>query len=339
MISLINDILHVQNFIDTGNYIMFGVLGFIICQAYFLAYRSGLDKKAIEKLSVNLNVLNRSLERFVPADFMLLLKRKDITQIQLGQSIEKEMTIMFSDIRAFTTISEKLSAESSFAFINEYLQIMGPIIRKHHGFIDKYMGDGIMALFPDRPNDAVNCSREMMAALHQFNEANRLQNKPVIEIGIGLHTGTCILGTVGEPMRMDTTVISDAVNLAARIESLTKHYGTPVIISSETYKRCDPESRQLARYIGTAQVKGKSISTDLYKVFFKDELNENHLTEFEEAISAFYKQDYATARNLLNNLKGTAADDGVLQLYLQRSIKFEKEGPPADWKTFEVFEY
>jgi two-component system sensor histidine kinase ChiS len=253
--------------------------------------------------------------------------------------VEKEMTIMFSDIRSFTAISEKLSSEASFGFINDYLQTMAPIIRKHHGFIDKYIGDGIMALFPKRPDDAILCAKEMMQALKEFNSVNFALGKPLIEIGIGLHTGNCILGTVGEPKRMDTTVISDSVNLAARIESLTKHYKTPIIISFDTFRQIDRKHQTQIRYIGTAVVKGKSIHTDLYKVFLGEDILVQLMDQFDEAISLFYKKDFAKASALFLELSQSPLNDGVLQLYLQRSTFYEKEGTPEDWKTFEVFEY
>ncbi len=338
-IALVNDVLHVQNKINTDNFIIYGVVSFIVCQAFFLAYKSAGDNRKIVNLSVSLNDLNKSLSRFVPTDFMRLLNKKSITEVSLGNHAEREITIMFSDIRAFTSISEKLSPSESFAFINEYLKKIAPIIRKHGGFIDKYMGDGIMALFPNHVNDSILAAKSMMLALDEFNADNALNNKPVIEIGIGIHTGLCILGTVGEPMRMDTTVIADAVNLAARIESLTKFYKTPIIISEETFKQTDSDLVSHIRFIGTAQVKGKSISTKLYKVFFDHQYNVESLDEFDKAISLFYNQKFSEASVLFEKLKPINVYDGVLELYHSQSKYYAQNGPPPDWKTFEVFEY
>ncbi len=338
-IALVNDVLHVENLINTDNYITYGVVGFILCQAYYLAFISARDKKQIVNLSVNLNELNKSLSRFVPSDFMRLLNKSSITEVSLGNNAEREMTIMFSDIRAFTSISEQLSPSEAFAFINEYLKKMAPIIRKHGGFIDKYLGDGIMALFPNNPNDAILAAKAMLYALEEFNSWNEKNNKPQIAIGIGLHTGLCILGTVGEPMRMDTTVISDAVNLAARIESLTKFYKTPIIISQETYKNTSAEIKSYMRFIGEAQVKGKSISTKLYKVFFDHQYNIELLNDFDTAISLFYNQQFGEAAIIFEALKSSNLYDGVLQMYLDHSLEYSVNGPPKGWKTFEVFEY
>lgn len=338
-IALINDILHVQNRINTDNFIIYGVVSFIVCQAFFLAFKSAVDNRKIVNLSVSLNDLNKSLSRFVPTDFMRLLDKKSITEVSLGNNAEREMTIMFSDIRAFTAISEKLSPSESFAFINEYLKKIAPIIRKHGGFIDKYMGDGIMALFPNHADDAILAAKSMMLALDEFNADNEKTNKPTISIGIGMHTGMCILGTVGEPMRMDTTVIADAVNLASRIESLTKFYKTPIIISEETFNQTGSEQLSHIRYIGTAQVKGKSINTKLYKVFFDHQYNTGLLDEFDKAITLFYNQKFAEASGIFEKLMATNLSDGVLELYLSQSKTYAQNGPPPGWKTFEVFEY
>lgn len=338
-IALINDILHVQNKINTDNFIIYGVVSFIVCQAFFLAFKSASDNRKIVNLSVSLSDLNKSLSRFVPTDFMRLLNKKSITEVSLGNNAEREMTIMFSDIRAFTSISEKLSPSESFAFINEYLKKIAPIIRKHGGFIDKYMGDGIMALFPNNVNDAILAAKSMMLALDKFNADNKKNNKPTIDIGIGMHTGMCILGTVGEPMRMDTTVIADAVNLAARIESLTKFYKTPIIISEETFKKTGSDLVSYIRFIGTAQVKGKSISTKLYKVFFDNQNNIELLDEFDKAITLFYDQKFAEASEIFEKLIQTKLYDGVIEYYFNQSKTHAQNGPPPGWKTFEVFEY
>jgi class 3 adenylate cyclase len=250
------------------------VVGFIFCQAYFIAYASNQSRIKNIELSDSLLKLNNSLSRFIPQNFIDLMGKSNITEVSLGNCTEQEMTIMFSDIRSFTTISEQLSSGDSFRFINDYLQVMGPIIKSNKGFIDKYIGDGIMALFPNHPNDAVKASLEMMAALEKFNQLNVSLNKPQIAIGIGLHYGMVVLGTVGEPDRMDTTVISDAVNLAARIESLTKQYQVPIIISGETFDKLNDNLMKRCSCIGKATVKGKSIETRLYQV----QHNENELT-------------------------------------------------------------
>jgi class 3 adenylate cyclase len=273
-IAMANDILHSRNIINTSVLMNYGVFSFVIVQAFFLAKKSVAAYRQIEQLSSNLLLINQSLERFVPNAFLTLLRKENISEVSLGDNIEKEMSIMFSDIRSFTSISEKLKPQEAFEFINEYLKKMGPVIRKHNGFIDKYIGDGIMALLPKNPQDAINASIEMMEQLIVFNKENEKKNLPHIDIGVGIHTGMCMLGTVGEYERMDTTVISDAVNLAARIESLTKTYKTPILISEETFKGLIKNKNIKVRYIGIARVKGKSITTKLYEILVRHVYND-----------------------------------------------------------------
>lgn len=337
--ALVNDILHVQNIINTANYAMLGVLGFIISQALFLAWKSVINRKLIVSLSQRLTTLNESLKSFVPSDFLKLLGKQSITDVTLGNRREMELTIMFSDIRAFTAISEKLSPTESFDFINDYLSIMAPIISKHNGFIDKYVGDGIMALFPRSADDAVLAGKEMLEELTRFNQKNKVAGKPQIAIGIGLHTGSCILGTVGEPKRMDTTVIADSVNLAARIEALTKFYKTPFIISRETFNQLSPGLHPKLRYIGDAMVKGKSIKTQLYKVFLDHEYDMELLNRFDQGIAQFYAKHFQEAAYIFNELLPTPLNDGVLHFYLGLCDKYHNQKLPEDWTTFQTFEY
>jgi class 3 adenylate cyclase len=339
MLTLINDVLHVQNIINTGNFVIFGILGFIISQALFLAWKSVNNTKKIIKLSANLTELNHALECFVPSDFLKLLNKKNITEVELGNSVEKELTIMFSDIRAFTSISEKLSPTEAFDFINDFFRNMAPIISKHNGFIDKYIGDGIMALFPHTADDALLAGKAMMEELIRFNKKNEKAGKPLVAIGIGLHTGSCILGTVGEPRRMDTTVIADSVNLAARIEALTKFYKTPFIISEETHSRISSEQRPYMRFIGEARVKGKSIKTQLYKVFLDHKYDLNLLDKFDLGITHFYNKKFNEATKIFKELVNTDLNDGLLEFYINLSEKYSNQDLPEDWKTFQTFEY
>jgi class 3 adenylate cyclase len=246
---------------------------------------------------------------------------------------------MFSDIRAFTSISEKLSPTEAFDFINDFFRNMAPIISKHNGFIDKYIGDGIMALFPHSADDALLAGKAMMEELIRFNKKNEKAGKPLVAIGIGLHTGSCILGTVGEPKRMDTTVIADSVNLAARIEALTKFYKTPFIISEETHSRISSEQRPYMRFIGEARVKGKSIKTQLYKVFLDHKYDFNLLDKFDLGITHFYNKEFNESTNIFKELVNTDLNDGILEFYINLSEKYSNQDLPEDWKTFQTFEY
>ena len=160
--------------------------------------------------------------RFVPREFLDHLNRESVLDVRLGDHVESRMSVLFTDLRSFTSISETMTPEENFEFINGYLGKVAPIVRDHHGFIDKYIGDAIMALFDRCPDDALTASVEMLRALNAYNRSLAASESQQIRMGVGIHIGNLMLGTVGESNRMETTVISDVVNTASRLESLSK---------------------------------------------------------------------------------------------------------------------
>ncbi|TAF33592.1 MAG: response regulator, partial [Oscillatoriales cyanobacterium] len=202
-------------------------------------------KKLIEELfEVNCNLeialeaeleITQATSRFVPNEFLGFLGCESIVDIKLGDAVQLEMSVLFSDIREFTTLSEQMTPEDNFKFINSYLSHMEPLIVENRGFIDKYIGDAIMALFSEGADDAVRAGIAMLHALVEYNQERASAGYIPIKIGVGINTGSLMLGIVGGPSRMDGTVISDAVNLASRIESLTKKYGVSLLITDPTF--------------------------------------------------------------------------------------------------------
>ncbi len=265
-IAAVNDSLYSQAVITTGYYLPVGIFVFIFVQSYLLSFRFSQAFLYIERLSDSLLEVNKAYSRFVPLAFLKFLNKKDITEIVLGDQVQREMTILFSDIRSFTQLSEKMTPKDNFDFLNSYMRRMGPIIRKHGGFIDKYLGDGIMALFPSLPDQALEAAMEMLRELENLNQTRLERNYEPIQIGIGLHTGTLMLGTIGEEERMDGTVISDAVNLASRIEGLTKEFHANLLLSEETYKKLKNRRKYSFKKLGKVKVKGKSKSSEVYEV-------------------------------------------------------------------------
>ena len=175
--------------------------------------------------------MNRTFSQFVPNEFLSFLGHRDVTKIKLGDQVQKSMSILFSDIRDFTRLSETMSPKDNFDFLNCYMGTQGPVINKNNGFIDKYIGDAIMALFPNNPDDAVRAAIEMQLKVSFLNEQRVSNGKIPIKAGIGIHMGSLMLGTIGYEGHMQSTVISDAVNMASRIESLTKTFGVGILIS------------------------------------------------------------------------------------------------------------
>lgn len=266
--------------------------------------------------------LNRAYERFVPKEFLKYLNKERITDVKLGDHVQQEMTVMFADIRSFTILSERLSPRENFQFINDYLGMMEPVIRKYHGFVDKYIGDAIMALFPTSADDALQASLEMMDKLAEFNQ-NRTED---IRIGIGLNTGNLILGTVGGQDRMESTVISDAVNIASRIESMTKTYGVNLLISENTYARLyDPEIYPI-RLLDQVAPEGKTGKIAIYEVLAGEEpeilaLKKEDLSKFEKALLSLKLDDNARANALFQEIVLKNPGDKPALFFLQQSLQ------------------
>jgi class 3 adenylate cyclase/HAMP domain-containing protein len=273
---------------------------------------------------------------FVPKQFLRFLNKESIIDIKLGDYIQTEMTIMFSDIRSFTSLSEQMSPYENFEFINSYLSTVGPAVRKNNGFIDKYLGDGIMALFPENPEDAVKATIDMQLAMKRYNNLRMKRGEKPIKFGVGIHTGQMMLGTIGEEKRMEGTVISDAVNLAARMEDLTKLYGTLIIVSSDTLNHLENPSDYNYRFLDRVMVKGKKQWVDIFEVFDCDEsiTIERKITtkkDFEDGIAFYQKKNIPAARKCFNRVLNIHPDDQAATLYLHRCEHFDKYGIPADW--------
>jgi PAS domain S-box-containing protein len=302
------------------------------------------EAKALVHFNQQLNELNKAYERFVPHEFLSLLDKKSIIDVQLGDQVEKEMTILFSDIRHFTAMSEKMTPQDNFEFINAYLGQMEPIIHQYKGIIDKYIGDAIMALFPTSADDALNGSIAMLKALTKYNNLLQRTEFEIIRIGIGLHTGKLMLGTIGGQKRMDGTVISDAVNLASRIEGMNKMYGTTLLISEETYSRLSDVSQYAIRIIDKVKVKGKSESVTIYEVFDGDapsviDLKMKTRDNFEAGLIHYRQKAFLEAIQCFQNILHVHPEDFAAQIYLKRCEHFQKVGVSDNWEGVEALEH
>lgn len=290
-------------------------------------------QKFIEELfEVNCNLelsLDAELEiaeatsRFVPNEFLAFLGCDSIVDIKLGEAVELEMSVLFSDIRDFTTLSEQMTPTENFKFINSYLSRMEPLIVENQGFIDKYIGDAIMALFSEGADDAVKAGIAMLQTLAEYNRDRVSLGYVPVEIGVGINTGSLILGIVGGKSRMDGTVISDAVNLASRIESLTKNYGVSLLITQQTFDRLTNPGDYASRVIDKVQVKGKSEWVTVYEVFEADlpEVKAGKLATlqlFTEALSLYNMKSFRQAAGLFADCLRQNPGDKVARIYLER---------------------
>ncbi len=291
----------------------------------------------------DLEKVNKAYERFVPREFLKLLDKKSVIEINLGDQVEKEMTVLFLDVRGFTSISEKMTPKDNFEFINSYLGQMEPVIYQYNGVIDKYIGDAIMALFPTNADDAVAGSVAMLKTLQQYNITLENKGQDAIKIGIGLHTGKLMLGTIGGLTRMEGTVISDAVNLASRIEGMTKQYGASLLISEVTYTNLTNSNHYLIRDIDKVRVKGKLEPVTVYEVFDGDlpeivQLKQQTLANFEQGIALYRSKEFSQALDCFDKVLQIYSDDKATQNYVIRCKHYQESGVPDDWNGVEVLQ-
>ena len=213
-----------------------------------------------------LQKLAEANSRFVPRQFLRLLGKESITETELDDQIESAMTVLFSDIRDFTPLSESMSPAETFAFVNDYLGTMAPVIREHGGFIDKYIGDAIMAIFPNSPGDAVAAGLKMEQHLALFNARTAEHGRPPIRIGIGIHTGPLVAGIVGFAERLEGTVIGDCVNTASRLEGVTKELSVTLLVSETVVNELAEADEYTFNSLGEVSVKGKAQKVQVFSV-------------------------------------------------------------------------
>lgn len=257
--------------------------------------------------------------KFVPEKFREYLGKNKLTDLSLGDASNRELTVLFTDIRSFSINSEMMTAKENFAFANTIYGKAGPIVRKHNGFIDKYIGDAVMALF-EEADDAVAAGIDLYKTIVHDPETARELKVSDINIGIGIHTGMAMIGIVGESERLSGTVISDTVNLSSRLESLTKQYHTAMLVSKDTVDRLSsPEDLNL-RYLGMIQVAGVNEVKGVYEVLdcLKDgekEVRSANTADFREALRLFQLGRHDDALKALEKLASEGRNDYVTDMY------------------------
>lgn len=313
-------------FQETGSgsssyWLPYGFFFLILSQSVMLSIRFNRAFINEAKLADRLMRTNQSLRRFIPKEFLKLLGKEDIIDVNLGDSISKDMTVLFADVRNFTSLSEGLTSKETFEFINRLLLRTDPIIRRNNGFIDKYIGDAVMALFEDLPDHALQAALELQ---EEVRSSNSFENQK-IGVGIGIHFGNLILGTVGSEHRMDGTVISDAVNTASRIEELTKAYQVSIIISDDCKMMLENPENFGFRLIDEVNLRGRKASTKLYEVFPKSQPYPNGFVEcFEEAVMNFREVKVSEAKDQFEKCLAMVEGDGPCLHFLQKIEDYMK---------------
>jgi class 3 adenylate cyclase len=247
---------------------------------------------------------------------------------------------MFTDIRSYTTISELLSPEENFKFINEYLSYTAPCIEVHGGFIVSFTGDGIMALFTD-PDQALKATIAMQQEVRRYNKTREKSNQENIKVGIGLHTGKIMLGVIGDMDRHDTGVISNEVNTTSRIEGLTKMFDASILVSESTLSKIENLSEYNYRYLGSVQVKGRTLAVKVYECFSGDrdsiiDLKNKTLEDFNEGLKSYFDRDFIIAAGHLKKVLNVNPGDVTAERYFRHAAELMVKGVGTDWSGVEI---
>ena len=293
------------------------------------------------KTHLNLHRINLATGKFVPTEFLRVLGRDTITDVKLGDNHEKEVTIFFSDIRSYTTLSESMTPDDNFRFVNAYNKRMGPIIREYEGFVNQYLGDGIMAIFPESPQKSLMAAIDMQLKLQEYNIKRKNDQRKAIRVGMGLHTGSLIMGIIGDGSRMDAASLSDAVNTAARIEGLTKHFATNILFSDVTMKKLVDPNYFNYRFLGKVQMKGKEHPVGIYECFDGDrpDLKEKKLATinvFKDGLNLYYGKNFAKAMKAFQYVLKENPLDGTAKIFKEKSEKYLASGVDEKWTGVEM---
>lgn len=271
-------------------------------------------------ISLENSKLYSAYDQFIPHQFLDMLGKHSIVDISLGNYTKKNMSVLFTDIRSFSTISEQLPPAEVLNFINTYLSYMEPMISIHGGFIDKFIGDAIMALFPSA-DAAVLAGIAMQKQLVKYNKYRSEMGLSPVKMGIGINTGNLILGTLGGPGRLETSALGDAVNVAERIQELTKEYHSQLLIGNNTYEALRHPEKFLMRSIGLPQIRGREEKIGVWEVFNADNENTQQIKQaiavtYNQAMQKFMHKNYSNALLLFEKCLENLPDDEVIKMHI-----------------------
>ncbi len=298
------------------------------------AYQTVLAKKKEERVRF-------IFQKYVPTEVINSVLNLSSDSMLIGA--EQNVTLLFADIRSFTSISEKLAADELVLALNAYFNDMVSVITKYNGTIDKFIGDAIMAIYgapvqrASDPENSVRSAIEMIQALEGFNRHQKETGKTPFKIGIGVNTGSAVVGNIGSEQKINYTVIGDTVNLASRLEGLTKKYKTPIIISDFT-RSAIPAGKFYYRVVDRVRVKGKNKPVKIFTPFFPGDA-EKLMTFFEQyhkALNFYTKGDFVTAQRKFEDLIQQKKDDYLCFIYKER-CEYYQANPPETWDGVETW--
>ncbi|MGA8223161.1 MAG: adenylate/guanylate cyclase domain-containing protein [Candidatus Acidiferrales bacterium] len=281
--------------------------------------------------------IRKTFSQYLSPDVITLIEKDPQKYVRPGGEM-KELTVMFSDIRGFTTISEGLTPDELVSLLNEYLGEMTEIVFANQGTLDKYIGDAIMAFWgspypqEDHAVRACSCAVQMIRSLGKLNKKWQAEGRRTLSIGVGLNTGLLNVGNMGSAKRLAWTVMGDNVNLASRLEGINKEYHTQIVISEATYR--EVADKFVCRELDKIRVKGKNQPVNIYELLdgiAEKRKYESLLTQFNQAMAAYREQNWREAAAKFGQALSFYPDDGPTQVFLQRALEFLDNAPEPDW--------
>ncbi|MEM9005075.1 MAG: adenylate/guanylate cyclase domain-containing protein [Cyanobacteria bacterium P01_F01_bin.86] len=297
-------------------------------------------QQSFERLEEQRNAFSR----FFPPEYLRFLRKQNVKEVQLGDHVSKDMAVMFSDIRGFTSLAEQMSPPALFDFINSYLQKISPVVQSHRGFVVKFLGDGMMAVFPYHVEDAIDAAITQLHRVQDYNQQAQLDPSFEIKIGIGIHAGHVMAGMIGEPDRIQPDAISDTVNLAARLEGLSKVYGAALLISESVRFRLVAHDRYQLRFLDRVIVKGRTEPIAIYEVLnaateLQQRYKQQTLETFEAGIKAYNELDLVAAQTHFADVIAQNPEDKTAKLYEERVHFLKEHGAPQPWNGVWAFNH
>jgi len=298
--------------------------------------------KTVKNRETELKGLNDSFARFFPAEYLKFLRKHSVTEVKLGDYVSKTMAVMFSDIRSFTTLSETMTPKDNFSFVNGYLKRVSPEIRNHYGIIVKFLGDGMMAVFPEGADDAVAAGIAKQKRVQEYNLERVARGDKPIQVGIGIHLGHMMLGMIGDENRIQGDAFSDNVNLTARLEGLTKYYGVSMLISGQILEHLSDPDRYQIRFLDRAIVKGRNEAIAVYEVLDAEGEEIRNLklqtqADFEQGVKCYRDRAFSEAKVYFERVLNVHSSDKTAKLYLERVEDLLQHGVPETWSEAWAF--
>ncbi len=305
-----------------------------------LGERFNMMASSIRQYIQEVTKLSNSYFRFVPQQFLKVLGKTNMTQINLGEQSNRRMTMLVCKMREFSEFSNTLTTEENFKFINSFLKVFGPIIREYGGFTSRYLGPGIQSMFPNDPGEALKAAIKLRTTLESYNEGRQQAGFEPIEIGIAIHTADVMIGIIGEEQRMEGSVVSTDVDLTLELEKLSAKLGVNVLLTEDALRsmRKQPQGQGHYRKLGAFQLDEEQRKIELYDLYEGDPVHIRRLKQetkpqFERAVELFQSGRFYDAREGFVAVVKKNRYDLAAKLYFFECDRYYQEGVTEQWNN------